>query len=391
MRDTAPTRAAAPPNLLLAALTACGLLALTAYAPAMPRIVEDLHLPEVQVQATMSLYFLLFALGQLLGGPLSDRLGRRPVALAGMGLFVLGSVLAASAGTIGTILAGRVLQALGGAAGAVLARAIVKDVYPADQVARALTRVVMISALVPIVAPVLGGYLADWLGWRSILWVLAIYAAGVFVALALWFRETAPQASRRPLRHYPALYRALLMNRRFLGFTLNAGAFGTAYFAFLSGMPISLTAATGMSTAEFGRWFALMPGAYLLGNATSSRLLRVHDPRRMLLAGSLLSTLGALAMLLAHLGWPPSPATVFLPALLLTAGHGMAMSSATALSMNSAPDNPGTAVALMGALNMLCAGLGTMLVSVPGVGRVIAVVLGAQLLALVLAGLRSRI
>ncbi|HPD91381.1 MAG: multidrug effflux MFS transporter [Rhodobacter sp.] len=390
MRDTAPTRAAPPPNLLLAALTACGLMALTAYAPALPRIVTDLHAPPARVQLTMSLYFLIFATGQLLGGPLSDRLGRRPVALGGMALFATGSLIGATAGSLESLLAGRMLQALGGAAGAMLARAIIKDVFPADQVARALTQVVMISALVPIVAPVLGGYLADWLGWRSILWVLGAYGTAVFAALALLYRETAPPGARRPLGAYPRIYRGLIGNRAFMGYTLNAGAFAVAYFSFLSGMPIALTAATGMGTAEFGRWFALMPAAYLAGNALSSRLLRVHDAARMLRAGSLVSTTGAAAMLACWAVFPPGPAAVFLPALLLTAGHGMAMNSATALSMNSAPDSPGTAAALMGAINMACAGLGTLLVATPSVGAVVAIVLAAQSVALLLATARRR-
>ncbi|MCB1390522.1 MAG: multidrug effflux MFS transporter [Rhodobacteraceae bacterium] len=390
MRDTAPGLAAAPPNLLLAALTACGLMALTAYAPALPRIVEDLHAPPAQVQLTMSLYFLIFAAGQLVGGPLSDVLGRRPVALGGMALFATGSLIGAAAGTIEMLLAGRLLQALGGAAGAMLARAIIKDVFPEQQVARALTRVVMISALVPIVAPVLGGYLADWLGWRAILWVLAAYGTGVFAALALRYRETAPLDTRRPLRVYPGIYRGLLQNRSFMGYTLNAGAFAIAYFSFLSGMPIALTAATGMSTAEFGRWFALMPAAYLVGNALSNRLLRYHDAQRMLRAGSLVSTLGAGGMLACWAAFDPGPAAVFLPALVLTAGHGMAMTSATALSMNSAPASPGTAAALMGALNMACAGLGTLLVATPSVGAVVGIVLAAQTAALLLAATLRR-
>lgn len=382
--ETVPRAGSAPPNLMLAALTSCGLLALTAYAPAMPLIVSDLGVPVSQVQLTMTLYFLVLAAGQLIAGPLSDLWGRKPVALAGMALFTLGSLLGALAGGIETLLAARLMQALGGAAGSVLARAIVKDVFPGDQVARALTRVVMISALVPIAGPVAGGALAHALGWRAILWVLAGFSAAVFLGLILTFRETAPRDNRRPLRAYAGIYRDLLINRPFLRFSLNAGAFAMAYFSFLSGMPVAVTAASGISAAEFGRWFALMPAAYLVGNAASSRLLRVHDAGRLLRAGSLLSTAGAAAMLAAYLTLPPSPAAVFLPALLLTAGHGMAMASATALTLNTAPSSPGTAVALMGALNMGCAGLGTMLVAQPGIGTVVATILVAQLAALAL-------
>lgn len=390
MLDTAPTSAAPPPNLLLAGLTACGLMALTAYAPALPRIVDDLRVPAAQVQMTMTVYFLLFALGQLVSGPLSDVWGRRPVALAGMALFTLGGMVGASAGSVDMLLVGRILQALGGATGSVLARAIVKDVYPADRVARALTQVVMISALVPIVAPVLGGWMADWLGWRSILWLLTGFGAAVFAALLGHYRETVPPGARRPLAAYPGIYRSLVANRRFMGFALNAGAFSTAYFAFLAGMPLAMTAATGMSTADFGRWFALMPAAYLAGNATSSRMLKRRDAGWMLRLGSLVSTLGAAVMLAAWLALPLSAATIFLPALILTYGHGLAMSSATALSMNSAPENPGTAVALMGAMNMTCAGLGSLLMTAPGIGTVIAVVTAGQLVALLLATVLRR-
>src|SRR5690606_11417779 len=153
--------------LLLVAVAAVSPLGINIYLPSMPGMAADFGVDFAAIQLTLSLYLLTVAIGQLFIGPLSDRYGRRPVLLAGLAAFVLGSLLCLIAADIGLLLAGRVLQAVGGCAGITLSRAVVRDLYGREQAASMIGYVTMGMAVAPMLAPSIGGALDGVYGWQA--------------------------------------------------------------------------------------------------------------------------------------------------------------------------------------------------------------------------------
>lgn len=182
--------------LLLSALVAFGPLSIDMYLPSLPAIAADLGASDAQVQRSISGFLVGFCVGMLFYGPLSDRFGRRPVLLAGIALYLFSSLACALADSAGQLVLLRVLQALGGGAASVLARAMVRDLYPLGEAARMLALMHMVTMLAPLAAPLLGGYLMLWAGWRALFVVLALFAG--LCLLAVWRVAGAPRRQPGP-------------------------------------------------------------------------------------------------------------------------------------------------------------------------------------------------
>lgn len=377
----------APYLLLLAGLTACGPLALSIYIPSLPDVARDLGADGGLAQVTVSAYFFTLALGQLVIGPLSDRFGRRPVALWALSGFVVASVLAAFAATIGQLIALRIVQAFAGASGMVLSRSIIKDVYPSHAISSQIARVVSISVIVPMAAPVIGGALAELFGWRATLLAIALVAAAVLAGSAFGLQETLREREAvlhpgRVLRTYLSFIR----DRRFLLMSLSATLFGTANFSFVTGMPFVLAHEYGLGAATFGLWATILSTSYMIGNRITVRLGHRLSHWDKLGLGTVLSTLAVAAMIVTAslIRLPPWAPFVFMAVVGL--GHGIGMSNAIALALRSVTANAGTAVALIGALQMFGNSAGSTLVSLIGngtLGRVLIVLGLVQGLAMV--------
>src|SRR5580765_8354534 len=159
--------------LALGLLSAFGPLSLDLYLPSLPRIATDLSASDAAVQLTLSASLAGLAIGQLVVGPLSDRVGRRRPLLVGLAGFTLLSVWCALAPTIQTLIAARIGQGLCGAAGLVIARAIVRDAYPDSRIAHVFSVLMLINGLAPVLAPLIGGGLLNWVSWRGLFWALA--------------------------------------------------------------------------------------------------------------------------------------------------------------------------------------------------------------------------
>jgi DHA1 family bicyclomycin/chloramphenicol resistance-like MFS transporter len=359
------TEVSPPPRLLLAALIASGTAAIPIYVPALPLVATDLGASTAEVQQTVTFYLIVFAIAQLLAGPISDNVGRRAVALTGLVAFVIGGAIGAAAPTVEILLAGRMIQAAGGAAGTVLARTIIRDVFDGEDVARALSRVVTVAALSPILAPVIGGFVADWFGWRATLWLLVVIGVVILAAVVMILPETSREGgARRGVAETLATYLNLLGNRPFLAHTLIGALFTATYYAFLTGMPLVLAHDLGLGASEMGSWFATVPLLYLIGNAASARFGARRGMAWMLGLGLWITGLSMAGLVLAAVVLPPAVAVYFLPVLVLSLGHGIGNPNANAMAMTAINARVGTAVALIGGIQMATSALASGAVSV---------------------------
>lgn len=348
----------------LAALTALGPLATDMYLPAMPSMAQALGTGPDQVQLTLSLYMAGFALAQLFCGPISDRFGRKPVMIAGFGVFLLASLLCAFAPNIEWLLTGRFLQAFGGAAGPVLGRATVRDIYDPLDAGRVLSYMASTMALAPALAPIVGAGLLLFFGWESIFLLLAGYAAIMLVILAWWLPEPLAPERRQSIAPSTVLanYRRLLSQREFVGYTLtNASAFA-GMFAFLSGSSFVLIEFMDVSPNLYGLLFTLIVSGFFSGSLISGHYSRRLGRKRLLRLATPLCALGGVSMATFSLLGIYSPWAIILPHIFYMIGFGIVMPQSMAGALAPNPECAGSASSLFGFLQMTVAALGGALV-----------------------------
>ena len=234
-----------PSLALLAAVTALGFCALHMVVPALPLLVTAFGDSPARVQLVLTLYLAGIAGGQLVYGPLSDRFGRRPVLIAGLVVFLLGTLLCGLAWSLAALIFGRVLEACGACAGIVLGRAIIRDVYDREAAARGLAIVMMAMSLAPGISPAIGAYLAEWVDWRAIFVLLGFLGAMVLVLTVARLGETNAHPARLHLAGMVGSYIALLRSPQFVGFALCSACTSASWFTFIASAPLVLSDALG--------------------------------------------------------------------------------------------------------------------------------------------------
>ncbi len=359
-------RTTKPPIWLLMSATVSSQMALTIFLPSLPTIARSFDVAYGTAQLTLSVYLLAFAFAQLLVGPISDSRGRRPVLLASLVVFTIGSICCALSPTIEILIASRFLQACGACGSVVLGRAVVRDSRTGPEMLRSMGYMASAMALAPALAPLLGGQLLGAFGWRSNLWFTA--AVGLAVLAAVWhmLAETAPKAAPRTrglARDYVDGFRVVLRERRFVGLMIAATCASSGFNVFFAGGPILLIQVMGVPAEVFG-WFTLAwAGNFIIGSLLSNRLQRWVPSLLLIPIGQGILTLGAVAMMAtAALGFV-TPLALIVPLMLMGWGNGLNMPNAMANALASVPANRvGAASALMGFVQMISAALLTLLV-----------------------------
>jgi DHA1 family bicyclomycin/chloramphenicol resistance-like MFS transporter len=351
-------------TLLLGALIAIAPLAMDIYLASMPSMTRALHASPEHVQLTLSVYMYGWGAAQLLAGPLSDRFGRRPALLCGLGIFVAASAACALSTNVTMLIAARAVQALSMATIAVVPRAIVRDLYAGDRAAHMLSLMGVVLGIAPIVAPILGSHLHVWFGWQANFVFVAAYG----ILLLAWVAYSLPETLRNPDRRatVPAVMVAnfgrLLRSRRYVGYMLVAAFTMSGLFAFLAGSAFVFVAVLGHS--EQG--FALLFGTVMLGNITGatigSRLVTRWGIDRMisratwlLLAAGL--TMGVLAWLdIRH------PLIIVVPMFAYMVGLMTTMPQATAGALTPFPQIAGSASSLLSFVQFVLASSAALIV-----------------------------
>lgn len=321
------------------------------YLPAFPELAQDLLTDSGRVQQTLSAFLLGFAVAPLVWGPLSDRYGRKPILYAGLAIFVAASIGGALSGSIDVLIGFRFLQALGGSAAASLARAIVRDRYDREEAARTLSLLFVVMAIAPMVAPIIGGQVLVFFGWRAIFWALAGYGVICLLITVYPLRETLP-TERRTHHHAGEMaksYGALLRNRRYIGYALCQGLSFAAMFAYIAGSPFVIIELFSISPELYGFLFAAHVIALMIGSAANSRLVTRVGVDRMLLLGAVGLAFGGVLVFFAGAFTAPLAAligSVVVMMLFVT----MIGANATAGALSEFPNMAGTASAFLGML-----------------------------------------
>jgi len=331
----------------LGALSAFGPLSMDLYLPSLPSLGRSLGASDSLVQLTMSVCMVGLAAGQLAGGPLSDRFGRRRPLVLGVTAFAVTSALCALAPNIGILIAMRLLQGLAGSFGIVISRAVVRDLFRGDGAARVFSALMMVTGVAPVIAPLAGGQIVRVTDWRGLFVVL--FVVGVLLSLAaLSLPETLPEQERRPagLR---AEFAVLVRDRRFTGYALVMSLTGCALFTYISFGTFVLQGEYGLSAQEFSAVFAAISVGIVLAGNLNRIIVGRFSPAALVTAGTGIGLAGALLALTAVLSGVGLPA--LLPGLFVVAAvAGIISPNATAMSMDGHGDRAGSASAMLGVL-----------------------------------------
>jgi MFS transporter, DHA1 family, multidrug resistance protein len=335
---------------MLAMLTALGPLSTDLYLPSLPGMAAALGSDLARVQLTLSVYLFAFAAGQIVYGPIGDKIGRKPVILAGLALYCVASALCAFAASTELLIAARALQAFGAAGPIVLGRAIVRDIYDGQGAARELSRMGMIMGLVPAVAPVIGGLLDPVFGWRAGFVVLLGCGVALALAVLLLLPETARQTSPGPIS-FRGILRTFRMVLRHPVFRLNAALTGLTFaglFAFISGSSFVLQKAYGLSPFQFGLSFSFAVLGYICGSVLTQWLVGPWGLARTMRLGALCLGVSGTAMLGLMAAGTGSSLEITLPMALYASGVGLVLPPANAGAMMPFGENAGAASSLQG-------------------------------------------
>jgi DHA1 family bicyclomycin/chloramphenicol resistance-like MFS transporter len=299
------------------------------------------------------------AVSTLIWGPVSDRLGRRPVMVAGLVLAGFGSALSAVAPELWAAILGRLMQAAGAVAGMVLARAVAQDLYGKDRSAAVIGQITAAMVVAPMIAPALSGLIVEIVGWRGIFALIALAAVG----LALWVRAKLPETAPRDRLENPLeTLRAFgqISRRRMFWAHACFGACSLASFLFFVGAaPYVMEQAYGARPSVYGLFFIPLAATYMLSNMACGRMTSRFGGRRMIIFGGG-CTIAAMAAGLAVMSvGVANPLALMMPAFFHSIGAGLSVPNSVAGAVGSAPDRAGSASGLLGFIQFLTAAVAT--------------------------------
>lgn len=352
---TAPDRGL--PGTMLVALALCGTIgpfATDTYLPALPLIVAEFGVRASTAQLTLTAFMVALAVGQLVIGPLSDRIGRRRLLILGSVGTAVAAVICALAPSIWVLLAGRVAQGFFGAAGVVLAKAVVVDVGRGAGVAKAFAALMALQAIAPVIAPLVGGAVVPFGGWRGVFWLLAALSAVTAVGVVAAVPETL-----RPEARSTGGLRSTLAGMRIVGthgpFVARSAVFVFSFgvlFAYISASPFVYQDMVGLSPTAFAVAFTVNALGILAANLISSRLVGRFDPAKVVRAG-VAGMICAIVVLVVVVTTSPAGSLDLAPVtvgfLLLTLSIGLVLPNAAALAMQATASRSGAGSALLGA------------------------------------------
>lgn len=341
-------------------IVAIGPMSIDMYLPAFPALQAHFGATTASTQLTLALFFVGLAAGQLVYGPLSDRIGRRGPLIFGLLLYVIASIGCAFAPSMEALIALRLLQALGGCAGMVMSRAMVRDRFQPQDMARILSALVLVMGVAPILAPMVGGQIFVMFGWQAIFVTLAAF--GALCAWLAWRHMPETLTQPMPVNFISALqgYRRLLGHRRFMGYALSGAVAQGGMFAYISVSAFVFIDIYGLSPTQFSWLFGVNASGLIAASQLNGRLLRTI-PSQVVLRFALRTNAaaGAVMLVCAMTGWGGIWG-LFVPLFFAVSSLGLTFPNSSAAAMAPFGDRAGAASALMGTIQFgiaACSGI----------------------------------
>jgi DHA1 family bicyclomycin/chloramphenicol resistance-like MFS transporter len=347
-----------------AAIGSLGPFGMHVLLPALPAIATEFAVRASTTQLLISLSLVAIAFGNLTVAPLSDRFGRRPVIVAGLCLFVTGSLAGLFAPSIELLIASRILQAFGAGAAMAVARATITDFFGIDRAAGAMATTATAVLVVPMFAPTLGGFTVEWIGWRAA-FALAILmgAAVLYFTLARTTETHAAEPAAGPSPRTLSSYRRLLSSPGYMAYVLFGSCMMGSVTVFITSAPYVAIQVLGVKPSTYGLLFFLPAFASFLGFFFTARMARRLGGLRMMRMGAGLAFAGAVALVLLAVLGVDHPLALFLPGMLVCGANALSAPNSTSGAIISAPDVAGAASGMLGFVQLLLGAAATQLVA----------------------------
>ena len=381
---------------LLILIIATAEMATAIYTPSLSIIAQYFNISESVAQWTVSINLLGLALSGPIYGPWSDCHGRRKVLRVGMGLFLLGSLLALAADSIELLLAARIGQGLGAGVAVVVAFAVVRDLFDEKKSAQVLSYMGMAIALSPGLAPILGGYLTHNHGWQMCFVLISAVAVIIVLCLFFWMPETLPEGKRQQLSltGIGHGYMQVFKNKRFLIFAFIPSFMIGGLWALMAGLPVLFVSYLNVPVQSYGYYGLSGVACYILGTFLNSKMVHKFSLTMLLLSGLLLCLASSGFLLVAGLWGMADPLALQVLCFPFAFGLAFIIPNGTALAFSEVKHGLGTSSALLGSLEMALGALGVFLVGHFFAGTIVpiaAIMLGATFLSLCLYSYNSKI
>jgi MFS transporter, DHA1 family, multidrug resistance protein len=341
--------------IILGTLSAFGPLSIDMYLPALPTIAEGFGTQTAVVQQTLAVFFIGLAVGQAFYGPIADRVGRRAPLLFGCGLYMLACIGCALAPSVQSLILLRFAQALGACAGIVISRSIVRDLFDQQESARMYSFLMLVMGLAPITAPLIGGQLLLYFGWRAIFITLSGFGLACLLLVIFILPETLPveRRTRSGLGAALRAYGEILASRSYMGYAIAGGLASSAMFAYISGSPFVFIELNGVAPEYFGLLFGTNAVGLIAAAQFNRWLLTRYQDTQILKAALAFTAMTGLLLLgvtATGLGGFPAMLVVL---FLCIASTGLVGPNATAAAMAPYPRSAGSAAALLGAIQFV--------------------------------------
>ncbi|RXF67189.1 multidrug effflux MFS transporter [Arcticibacter tournemirensis] len=351
--------------ITLGALTAIGSLSIDMYLPGFPSIADDLETDVSHVALSLTSFFVGISAGQLFFGPIIERFGRKIPLLTGLSLYLLASFGCTLTNSVNALIILRFFQALGGCSGMVISRTMVRDLFPVSETAKIFSLLMLIMGIAPIIAPTLGGFLAENTGWRSIFILLTAIGGMLLLATARFLPES--KAADKTVALYPAAvinrFYVVLKQPMFLTYAIVSGFASAGMFAYISGSPFVFMKLFGLSETEYGWLFGLNATGLIAASQLNRVFLKKRTSRDIVVVAASLQVLSGILLFAGTVTGLITSITTFVLIFIYLMMQGFVFPNSTALSLEPFEQNAGIASALAGSMQMVIAALASAAVS----------------------------
>ena len=346
---------------MLGTLQAFAPLSIDMYLPAMPQMEQVFHTTAGAVQTTMVTFLIGFAVGQVLYGPITDRFGRKPPLYASLLLFIVSSAACAMAPSIRAMAGFRLLQAVAACGGSVMSRAMVRDLFPAHELRRIFSMLVLVMGVSPVIAPLFGSYLLVWFGWKAAFFVQALIGTACLAGMHFRLPESLARDARRPLSldAIASGYMRLLRDRTFLGASVVCGFSSAGAFAYITSAPFVFIGLYKVPTEKFGWLFGAVAAGMVVASQINGRMPHRVPLWQVLRTANLVQLAAGILLLGTVLSGRGGLPGVFLGVFVYVAAQGFVFPNGSAIAMMRHGEIAGTASALLGTNTFMIAALTT--------------------------------